>query len=464
MTREHNDLKRRDGIIGCTLCGSQRDLESAHVIPEAGSSALLPLYNSKRLIDFTDHNVIENKILLCKKCHRLFDSNSQQPSWILVPCDLRYFLGHELEIGYEDGSFPSYEDNQLHRYKFYHFVSTQDHPTLRRGSGRPGGEPVWQGSPVAMILKAFAGMTRIPEDSAGFPTDVRDMLYELQKRYSDRPRTWPNMPSPVEEFTGVVVPPSISAHSTDLEECCYLQWRDGTRGCTLCGSWNDLRLAHVLPAAGSKFLLPEYYSKRLINFTKHRALENKILLCRACHGWFDSSPQQPSWILVPCDLRYFLKYEQERGWNEGRVPCPEEYLSRGGRYKLFPIASTGGNQSSQAAAQRNGGDVIWCGEPAAMILRAFAEMTKIPEGNQGLPRDVRDTLNELVLLYRTRPPIWPRKSSRRKKVALIMTQQTTKAVCTLNTFLSKTPLARHLRERRPPADFSGSFSFCMTML
>ena len=461
MTREHDKLRDRDGITGCTRCDSPNVLESAHVIPEAGSSALLPLYNSKRLIDFTDHNAIENKILLCKKCHRLFDSNSQQPSWILVPSNLRYFLRHEEEIGKEDGSVPSHEDYQScggSRYKFYHFVTTQDRPTLRRGSERIGGEVVWRGSPVAMILKAFAGMTRIPEDGTGLPSDVRDMLYELQRLYSDRPITWPDSLNSAEEITSAGVPRNITIHTTDSEECCFLQWRDGTNGCTLCGSWNGLRPAHVMPAAGSKHLLQWCYSKRLINFTNHRALENKILLCRECHKWFDSNPQQPPGILIPCDLQYFLEYERERSWKERHVPSPEEYLLRRGRYKFYPNVSTTGHDATEAATQWSRDEVIWCGEPVAMLLRAFTEVVKIPEDNLGLPSDVRDTLNELVLLYRTRPAIWPHNSRQTKQVALKTTQRIIKTVCTLHIFLLGTPLVRQLHERQPPANIPSSFS------
>ena len=315
-----------------------------------------------------------------------------------------------------------------------------------------------------MILKAFAGMTRIPEDGTGLPSDVRDMLYELQKLYSDRPSTWRANLNSAEEITSAMVPRNITTHPVDSEECCYLQWRDETNGCTLCGSWNGLRPAHIMPAVGSKYLLQWYYSKRLIKFTDHRVLENKILLCQECHMWFDSNPQQPPGILIPCDLQYFLTYERERGAKEGHSPRPGEYLLREGRYKLYPIVSTAGHDATEAATQWRRDKVIWGGEPVAMILRAFTEVAKIPEDNLGLPRDVRDTLNELALLYRTRPTTWPRKSSQTKQVALGTTQRATKTVCTLHIFLSGTPVARQLHERRLQADFPSSFSTCFSLL
>ena len=49
---------------------------------------------------------------------------------------------------------------------------------------------MWRGNPIAMILKAAAGMNRIPEAGTGIPRDVRDMLNELLSLYIERPTTW----------------------------------------------------------------------------------------------------------------------------------------------------------------------------------------------------------------------------------------------------------------------------------
>lgn len=442
MTRLHGKLQARDGISGCTLCGSSYELHSSHVIPRAGSGVSLPLYYSKLLIDFTDHDVIENKILLCRACHKPFDSNSQQASWILVPCDLRYFLRYEQKSGWRDGSVPSYEDYQQRggsRYQFYPFVSMEDHPSLRRGAKTNGGEVVWHGEPVAMILKAFAGMTRIPEPGVGLPPNVRDMLFELQKLYTARPTTWPRKLSLAEEATGLTVHRNIIPRLTATEERHYLQWRDGCTGCTLCGSLDALRSAHVLPAAGSKTLLPLFNEKRLINFTEHRDTENKILLCKKCHSHFRSNSQQPLWILVPCDLQYFLRYEQKRSWIQGDVPSDEDYQARAGsRYKFYSFVSTEGHPTLHRGAMQNGGEVVWRGEPVAMILKAFTGMSRIPEEGAGLPPGVLDTLNELLWLYRSRPKTWPRKSILIEKTANVVVKREVKPVCSLRT-LSRSP-------------------------
>ena len=436
MSPRHRDLQRRDGTGGCTLCGSSIALNSAHVIPEAGSDVLLPLYYSQHLISFTNHNVMDNKILLCKECHEPFDSNSQQASWILVPSDLRYFLRCEQRRGWENGYVPSKEEYWLRggsKYKFYPFISTRGHPTLQRGARRNGGEVVWRGEPVAMILKAFAGMTRSPVVGAGLPADVRDMLFELQKLYTARPTAWPRKSILAEGTTSMMLEQNIVPSLTALEERCYVQCRDDTIGCTLCGSPDALRSVHVLPAAGSKVLLPLFHSKRLISFTEHRDPRNKIVLCKKCHISFHSNSQQPLWILVPCDLQYFLRYELKSGWKKGSVPSDVDYELRGGsRYQFYSLVSTEGRPTLHRSAMRNGGEVVWRGDPVAMILKAFAGMTRIPEDGAGLPPDVTGTLNELLSLYRARPTTWPRKSIKTEETASVKIKREAGAVCSLH--------------------------------
>ena len=162
------------------------------MLSRAGSRELFQTYRFRRLINFPSHTDPANMILLCFECHQRFDSNSQPPSWILVPCELGYFLSHEKRRGWNDGSFPSAEGDQLllNRYRFYSTVNTEGHPTLRAGAERNGGVVIWCGNPIAMILKAAAGMNRIPEAGTGIPPDVRDMLNELLSLYIARPTVW----------------------------------------------------------------------------------------------------------------------------------------------------------------------------------------------------------------------------------------------------------------------------------
>ena len=162
------------------------------MLPRAGSHGLFPTYRSRRLINFSSHTDPENMILLCKECHKRFDSNSQPPSWILVPCELWYFLSYEKRRGWNDGSFPSAEGDQssLNQYRFYTAVDTKGHPTLRAGAKRNGGVVIWRGNPIAMILKAAAGVNRIPAAGAEIPREVRDMLHELHSLYIARPTIW----------------------------------------------------------------------------------------------------------------------------------------------------------------------------------------------------------------------------------------------------------------------------------
>ena len=159
------------------------------MLSRAGSRDLFQTYRFRRLINFSRDTDPANRIRLCYDCHQRFDSNSQPPSWILVPCELGYFLSHEKRRGWNDGSFPNAEGD-LNRYRFYTTINTEGHPTLRAGAERNGGVVMWRGNPIAMILKAAAGMNRIPEAGTGIPRDVRDMLNELLSLYIERPTIW----------------------------------------------------------------------------------------------------------------------------------------------------------------------------------------------------------------------------------------------------------------------------------
>ncbi|KAI9769342.1 MAG: hypothetical protein M1840_004043 [Geoglossum simile] len=189
----------------CWLCGAKQSdiLQASHNLC-AADPAVFQRYKSQGIFpaSLTHPAHVENLILLCVSCHKLYDASF--PKWIMLPEDLGFFINWEEEDYKQREEQATREGIAVPRTVpatsdyaggFVPYFFDPEAEWMLRPANRTVFPKKYLGAPTTIILKAaLAAFQPIPEDQLlgiGIQDSVMFKLYTLLSLYKRRKPSCP---------------------------------------------------------------------------------------------------------------------------------------------------------------------------------------------------------------------------------------------------------------------------------